>query len=197
MKAGLVLTICGSFLSLIIIFALLSLAGSSFDRSGVAMRRAAGMPSQSGQPRTVRVAEAVSPDNNGSGSWQQSASQAAHDAEVAAEKAYNEVAREIQDVSLEGKVLAVLHENKATRGSAVHVTASDGVVTLTGQVPSERAARSVQEIAAGVYGVKAVLNNLNYPHDNVETATPPDADSTGVAHPAYSDTAPAEKVPAR
>ena len=77
----------------------------------------------------------------------------------------------------------------------MHVTADNGIVTLTGQVPSELNARRAQEVVASVYGVRVVNNDLNYPHSR-EAVTPPDADSTGVAHPAYSDTAPAENAPA-
>jgi hypothetical protein len=49
-------------------------------------------------------------------------------------------------------------------------------------------------MVASVYGVKAVYNELRYPRADL-AATPPDADSTGVAHPAYSHDAPAERVP--
>jgi hyperosmotically inducible protein len=129
------------------------------------------------------------------GSWQQSASEAVRNAEIATQKVYNDLARNVQNVSLEAKIRAVLHENKATRDSDVQVTANHGVVTLTGEVPSAQSAQQVQDVVASVYGVKAVNNNLKYPHDR-GNVTPPDADSTGVAHPAYSDTAPAEKVPA-
>jgi hypothetical protein len=89
----------------------------------------------------------------------------------------------------------VLHENKSTRGSDVHVTADNGTVTLSGQVPSETRAQTVQEVVANVYGVKTVNNELIYPK-NRGAVTPPDSDSTGVAHPAYSDLAPAERAPA-
>jgi hyperosmotically inducible protein len=102
----------------------------------------------------------------------------------------------VNDFSLATKVQAVLHENKYTRSSDVHVTATNGVVTLTGQVPTEESARRAQEIVASIYGVKAVNNDLNYPHRKVERATPPDSVSTGVAHPPYSKTAPVESAPA-
>ena len=129
------------------------------------------------------------------GSWQQSAGEAVRNAEVATEKAYNQLARNVQNVSLEAKIMAVLHENKATRDADVQVTADNGIVTLTGNVPSAQSAARVQDVVASVYGVKAVNNNLKYPQER-GAVTPPDADSTGVAHPAYSDTAPAEKAPA-
>jgi osmotically-inducible protein OsmY len=131
-----------------------------------------------------------------SSSWKQSAADATDNAQLAGKRAYNYTSRGIKDVTLEGRVQAVLRENKSTRNSDVHVTADNGIVTITGNVPSERKARKVQAIVASVYGVKAVNNNLNYPRTQ-GAATPPDADSMGVAHPAYSDTAPAEDAPAR
>jgi BON domain-containing protein len=145
------------------------------------------------QPATTTTRTTTTTENS-SGSWQESATNAAHNAEVATEKAYNHVARDVRDISLEARIKAVLHENKSTRDSDVHVTADNGIVTLTGQVPSKRNAQTVQEVVASVYGVKAVNNDINYPRNR---GTPPDADSTGVARPAYSDTAPAENVPGR
>ena len=132
-------------------------------------------------------------------SWQDSLNDAvhnlndaAHNVELASEKAYDHVARDVKDVSLETRIRAMLHESKYTRGSDVHVTANNGVVTLTGQVPSKQSARHVGEVVASVDGVKAVHNDLNYPR---QVVTPRDADSMGVAHPAYSRTAPAESAP--
>ena len=136
----------------------------------------------------------IAPANTGD-SWQRSASDAVRDAELATEKAYNDLARNIQNVSLEAKIMAVLHENKATRASDVQVTADKGVVTLAGQVPSAQDAQRVQDVVASVYGVTAVNNHLQY-HRERGPVTPRDADSTGIAHPAYSDIAPAEKAPA-
>jgi BON domain len=127
-------------------------------------------------------------------SWQQSASDAAHNAKVGTEKVYNQAAHSVKDISLQARIKAVLHENKSTRDSNVRVTADNGIVTLTGGVPSEQDAQHVKEVVASVYGVKAVDNDLDYPHSR-RAITPSDADSMGIAHPAYSDTAPAENAP--
>jgi osmotically-inducible protein OsmY len=129
------------------------------------------------------------------GSWQQSASEAVRNAKDATQKAYNQMAGTVRDFALEGRIMAVLHENKWTRDSDVQVTANNGIVTLRGKVPSERTADHVQEVVANVYGVTAIRNQMDYPR-NRGAVTPPNADSTGVAHPAYSDTAPAENAPA-
>jgi osmotically-inducible protein OsmY len=137
---------------------------------------------------------ATQTEDNGA-SWQQSATDAAHQAENATEKAYNRVAQDVKDISLEARITAVLHENKSTRDYDVRATADKGTVTLTGVVSSPQDAQHVQDVVASVYGVKAVNNELGYPHSQ-RRAIPPDADSTGVSHPAYSDTAPAENAPA-
>jgi BON domain len=134
--------------------------------------------------------------SNGAADWERSATEAARNIEVAAENAYHDMKQNVSDFSLATKVQAVLHENKYTRSSDVHATANNGIVTLTGQVPSEESARRAQEIVAGIYGVKAVNNGLNYPHRKVGGATPPDSVSTRVAHPPYSKTAPVESAPA-
>ena len=175
MKARTVIRFHVSALSLITIFALPCFAQSNYVGS------------------TTTTNTSTTAANTGS-SWKQAASDAAHNAEVGTEKVYNQVAHSVKDISLEARIKAVLHENKSTRDSDVRVTADNGIVTLTGGVPSEQNAQHVQEVVASVYGVRAVNNDLDYPHSR-RAVTPPDADSTGIAHPAYSDTAPAENAP--
>jgi hypothetical protein len=136
---------------------------------------------------------ATTTTNNGN-SWKTSAENAAHSAKVHTENAYHHVKRDVKDVSLEARVKTMLHEDKFTRGKDVHVTANRGIVTLTGHVPTARTARHAQYVVASVYGVRAVSNELRYPHRDL-AVTPRDADSTGVAHPAYNHDAPAEEVP--
>jgi osmotically-inducible protein OsmY len=138
---------------------------------------------------------ATTTTENSNGSWSQSAGEAVHNAEIATEKAYDRAARDVENLALEGRVEAVLNEHKSTRGSDVQVTADNGTVTLRGHVPSEGRAQTVQKLVADVYGVKGVNNQLNYPR-NRDAVTPPDSDSTGMAHPAYSDLAPVERAPA-
>jgi osmotically-inducible protein OsmY len=131
---------------------------------------------------------------NSANSWEQSVTDAADNAELTTEKVYHQLARDSKNFSLMARVRAMLYENKLTRESDVLVSANDGIVTLTGRVPSEQAARDVQQVAANVYGVKAIKNHLDYPHHG-GVVTSPDAVSTGIAHPAYSDTAPVENAP--
>jgi len=194
MKAGISVPLKISALSLITIFALPCFAqNSSYSGTTTTTAPANSNSSASGQAGTASTATMA--ENSGS-SWRQSVSDAAHNAEVITENVYNQVARGVKDMSLEARINAVLHENKSTRGSDVHVTADNGVVTLTGNVPSERNAQRVQEVVASVYGVDAVNNDLNYPRSG-GALTPPDADSMDIAHSAYSDIAPAENAPVR
>ena len=181
----------GATLSLTIVLAVPSFArGSSYSSTTTVTA-----PSNSNPDQPATETTTITTSHSG-GSWQQSAHDAAHNAEVATEKAYNHVARDVKDISLEGRVMAVLRENKYTHDSDVHVTANNGVVTLNGQVPSAQNAERVQQVVASVYGVKTVNNDLSYPGSR-GWVTPPDAYSTGVAHPAYSDSAPAENAPLR
>jgi BON domain-containing protein len=188
MKPGAAACSLGWLATLILILAIPCLARSNSDTRSIPIVARTSTDQPAAEPRQ----STTSSDSNGS--WQQFAGEAVRDAEAASQKAYNRLAGDVGNVSLEGRVMAVLHENKWTRDSDVQVMADNGIVTLTGNVPSERSAIRVQEVVASVYGVKAVKSELNYPSAR-GTVTPPDADSMGVAHPAYSDTAPAENAP--
>jgi BON domain len=186
MKAEISLPLFGSILGVIVIFSIPSFAWSTYTNTTTRTNQSA--------RETGATTDGITTTERNGGSWKQSASEAVHNAELVAGNAYNHAAHDVEDLSLKARVEAALHENQSTRGSDVHVTADNGIVTLSGQVPSERSARGVEEVVANVYGVKAVNNDLSYPR-NQGVVTPPDADSTVVAHPAYSDIAPAERVP--
>jgi osmotically-inducible protein OsmY len=132
--------------------------------------------------------------NSTGNSLTNSAENAANAVATDTEHAYHQVKHDVKDAALEARVKAMLHEDKYTRGTDVHVTANRGIVTLTGQVPSQRTAWHARQMVASVYGVRAVYNELRYPRADL-AVTPRDADSTGIAHPAYSREAPAERVP--
>jgi hypothetical protein len=183
-----------SALSLIAIYAPLGFAQSnSYSSTMTTTASANSDESTSGQSGAIATAAAPTTADNG-GSWEQSVDDAAHNAELTTEKVYHQLARDSENFSLMARVKGILYENKFTRDSDVHVSANEGVVTLSGSVSSEQAAQHIQEVTANVYGVKAVRNKLDYPHSN-GAVTSPDVDSTGIAHPAYSDTAPAENAP--
>jgi hypothetical protein len=195
MKAG-IAVLAGITLPLITILAFPCLAQSSpyssTTTSTALSNNNTSASDQSGTTTTTTTTPTTT-ENDGS-SWEQSVSDAANQAKIAVVKTYNDVARDVSDISLEGRILAVLHEDKSTRDLDVHVMADNGVVTVTGVVPSERNAERVEEVVANVYGVKAVSNDLNYPRSR-ESIAP--HDSTAKAHPAYSDTAPGENAPVR
>lgn len=197
MKAGIV-ALAGITLPLITILAFPCLAKSgpySSTTTTTALSNNNTSASDQSGTTTTTTTTPTTTENDGS-SWEQSVSDAANQAKTAIVKTYSDVARDVRDISLDGKILAVLHENKSTRDLDVHVMADNGVVTLTGVVPSERNAERVEEVVANVYGVKAVSNDLNYPRSR-ESIAPPDANSTAKAHPAYSDTAAGENAPVR
>ncbi len=106
--------------------------------------------------------------------------------------AYSEVVEDLEDFSLEAKIMAMLRENKITRDSDIHVHANNGIVTVSGHMASPQKARQVQCIVSNVYGVKGVKNALTAPNDEV-TVTRSAADSVQVAQPSPSGTEPAEK----
>jgi osmotically-inducible protein OsmY len=184
MKAGIVALF--SALSLTASFAFLCFAQSnSYSSTKTTTTSTNSNMSLSGQPGTAATTASTSTENSAN-SWQRSINDAVNNAETVTEKAYNEVAGDVRDLSLVARIKAVLHENKSTRDSDVHVTADNGIVTITGSVPSEHNAQRVCEVVASVYGVKAVNNNLDYPH-NRGFATSGEADSAGTTQSAHND----------
>lgn len=181
-----------SILSISLVFTARSLAlGNSY---GSTMTSTPPAGSNTVAPDTPPTTATDSTTATGSGgSWIQSVIDASHRADVASERAYHSVARDVKDILLEAHSKIILRGNKATRGSDVHVTADNGIITLTGHVQSGQDAQRVRDIVASVYGVKAVNNALKYPQ-NSGAVMPSDVDSTAIAHPAYSDIAPAENA---
>jgi hypothetical protein len=57
-------------------------------------------------------------------------------------------------------IQAKLYSDPATRGSNVGVAVNNGVVTLSGDVPSSSAALEAKKIANGTVGVKSVQDNM-------------------------------------
>jgi osmotically-inducible protein OsmY len=184
MKAGMVALF--SAVGLTAIFAIPCVAqNGSYDSIKTATASAnSNMPS-SGPPGKTMITASTSGEDSAN-SWQHSIIDAVHNAEAATKKTYNEVAGDVKDISLAARIEAVLHENKSTRDSDVYVAAENGTVTITGSALSEHNAQHVQEVVASVYGVKAVNNHLDYPH-NGGVATSRKADSAGIAHPARND----------
>jgi hypothetical protein len=72
---------------------------------------------------------------------------------------------EMNDTALTTKVKTALRSDKDTLGAAdaIHVQASGGVVTLTGDVATQATAEHAQTVVARIAGVRDVLNDLKYP----------------------------------
>jgi osmotically-inducible protein OsmY len=68
--------------------------------------------------------------------------------------------RRLEDISLSSKVWAAMAKNPLTRSAGLEVTATDGNVTITGNVSSAKAAEAVAEIARGVAGVKTLHSEV-------------------------------------
>ncbi|HJU29492.1 MAG TPA: BON domain-containing protein [Candidatus Binataceae bacterium] len=98
---------------------------------------------------------------------------AAHSVATGTKNAYHKVKRSVKDEALEGKVKAILHENKDTRDIGdVDVEADHGVVTLSGNVGSELESIRAAQVASEVSGVKSVRNDLRYPaNSSAESGT--------------------------
>jgi hyperosmotically inducible protein len=74
-----------------------------------------------------------------------------------AERATGEARQEISDTWITTKVKANFWGEQVLRGSDISVDTDDnGVVTLTGKVPNERAKDRARDIARGVDGVRKV-----------------------------------------
>jgi hypothetical protein len=89
----------------------------------------------------------------------------------------------IDDATIVAEVKAKLTADKLSNLTRIDVQAENGVVTLGGTVDSaERRARAVQ-IASGVSGVKAVVNNIDLSGPPVVTGSTPPAETPGTAAP--------------
>ncbi|MEW6401057.1 MAG: BON domain-containing protein [Chloroflexota bacterium] len=58
------------------------------------------------------------------------------------------------------KVQNALLEHPRTREYGIDVLEQNGVITLKGNVPSREVSQTAEDIAAGVFGVRGVINEL-------------------------------------
>jgi osmotically-inducible protein OsmY len=72
----------------------------------------------------------------------------------------NIFSRRFNDATLTARVKTRLLWNGPTHGSAIHVSASNDVVTLTGSVQSNEVREMAEQIALDVKGVLRIENNL-------------------------------------
>jgi BON domain len=73
----------------------------------------------------------------------------------------NKVTNAIKDTDITAKVKYALHENDETSGKDIHVTTSNGIVTLTGEVNGRQEARAATRVTKHTEGVREVINNLH------------------------------------
>jgi hyperosmotically inducible periplasmic protein len=86
---------------------------------------------------------------------------AAGNAGEAAKDAASGTVDATQNAALTAKVKTAFGTDTTVPAMSINVdTSGDGVVTLTGEVPSEAAKARAEELAKGTEGVKSVVNNL-------------------------------------
>jgi len=69
-----------------------------------------------------------------------------------------------QDNQISAAVTSLLVQDKRVPAMDINVTTFNGVVTLSGTVPSRSAAHNAESIAASVPGVEQVINRLRLQH---------------------------------
>jgi hypothetical protein len=97
----------------------------------------------------------------------QSMHQAGHDMEGAGSDTWNAAknaghgtATAVKDTDTTARVKLALHHDAVTKKGDIHVSTSAGVVTLTGNVESHRAAARAEKITEATKGVASVDNRL-------------------------------------
>ncbi len=76
-------------------------------------------------------------------------------------KGFEEARATVDRLSVEGRVYARLHWDKALQDASISVDVSkDGNTTLRGKVASERAKAKAEQLAADTVGVQRVVNEL-------------------------------------
>jgi hypothetical protein len=93
-------------------------------------------------------------------------------------KQHRTIGQIIDDATIVAEVTAKLTADKLSNFTKINVKSDAGTVTLSGTVDSaERRARAAQ-IAAGVNGVKTVLNNIEVSGGSTASTPPPPASAT-------------------
>lgn len=98
------------------------------------------------------------------------------------------------DLAIESDVLHQLATAPSLRNQQVSASTESGIVTLTGSVTDDASAQLAQQTAAGVTGVRSVVNHLTVGAAAAETAQAPDA--TPQAKPSPAHGSPAHGSPA-
>lgn len=80
--------------------------------------------------------------------------------ESGAKEMYQGAKQDVKDIAITSKVKSGLLTDPTTRSYAIHVDTVEGVVTLSGEVPSITVAKRAQHVAQSVENVKMVKNEL-------------------------------------
>jgi osmotically-inducible protein OsmY len=100
------------------------------------------------------AADPNSPDTSSS------ARETAHDAKNTAKGAAHETGEFLSDSAITTKVKASLLTEKNLKSLGIDVDTKEGVVTLTGTVPTTTEKKQAEDVARHVKGVKDVKNDL-------------------------------------
>ena len=80
--------------------------------------------------------------------------------EGGAKEMYHGAKADVRDAGITTKIKGALDTNPITRSSTIHVDTNNGVVNLSGQVPSAKVMMEAQKIAQNTEHVRTVENNL-------------------------------------
>ena len=114
----------------------------------------------------VNAADPYSPDTTGSAretahDAKENAKQTGRDVKNTTKNAAHDTGEMMSDAAITTKVKASLLTEKNLKSLGINVDTNNGVVTLTGTVPSATEVKQAEDVARGVKGVKEVKNELH------------------------------------
>ena len=77
----------------------------------------------------------------------------------------------VSDAQLQNNIATALHADAKLKNTAILAGVSQGVVTLTGTVPTEEARAEAEQAAAGVSGVRSIQDNLDVTGGQAQAGT--------------------------
>jgi hyperosmotically inducible protein len=80
--------------------------------------------------------------------------------EGGAKEMYQGAKADVKDAGITTKIKGSLATNPITKSATIHVDTDNGIVNLTGDVPSAKVMAEAQKIAQNTEHVKSVRNNL-------------------------------------
>ena len=80
--------------------------------------------------------------------------------EGGAKEMYHGAKADVKDTGITTKIKTALDTDPITKSSTIHVDTDNGVVNLSGDVPSAKVMMQAQKIAQNTEHVKSVQNNL-------------------------------------